>query len=149
MHTAKTRHQKRHAETGGWNGASIAKFRTHGDQLISAKPRSTARFESKRAQPLQGTFRCVSGKPDRVAIRGRIEHDMRPQLRHLDLRADDLVARRATTIAALARVISERDVSKGLRRTLVTQARRLQRLAATRFEEIGGGIPLATPDEQQ
>src|SRR3954447_9218411 len=61
MHTAKTRHQKRHAETGGWNGASIAKFRTHGDQLISAKPRSTARFESKRAQPLQGTFRCVSG----------------------------------------------------------------------------------------
>ena len=34
MHTAKTRHQKRHAETGGWNGASIAKFRTHGDQLI-------------------------------------------------------------------------------------------------------------------
>ena len=51
--------------------------------------------------------------------------------------ADVRIARRASTIAALARVISERDVSKGLRRTLLTQARRLERLAAQRLTEFG------------
>ncbi len=53
--------------------------------------------------------------------------------RHPDVR----IARRATTIANLARVISERDVSDGLRRTLLTQARRLERLAAQRVQELG------------
>ena len=53
--------------------------------------------------------------------------------RHPDVR----IARRATTIANLARVISERDVSDGLRRTLLTQARRLERLARMRMEELG------------
>lgn len=55
------------------------------------------------------------------------------QRRHPDVR----IARRATTIANLARVISERDVSYGLRRTLLTQARRLERLAAQRITELG------------
>jgi hypothetical protein len=53
--------------------------------------------------------------------------------KHPDVR----IARRATTIANLARVISERDVSAGLRRTLLTQARRLERLAAQRVRELG------------
>jgi hypothetical protein len=52
---------------------------------------------------------------------------------HPDVR----IARRATTIANLANVISERSVSKGLRRTLLTQAKRLKRLAATRAKELG------------
>lgn len=52
--------------------------------------------------------------------------------KHPDVR----IARRATTIANLARVISERNVSEGLRRTLVTQARRLERLASQRAEEL-------------
>lgn len=55
------------------------------------------------------------------------------QRKHPDVR----IARRATTIANLARVISERDVSDGLRRTLLTQARRLERLAAQRVQELG------------
>lgn len=55
------------------------------------------------------------------------------QRKHPDVR----LARRATTIANLARVISERDVSGGLRRTLLTQARRLERLAAQRVKELG------------
>jgi len=55
------------------------------------------------------------------------------QRKHPDVR----IARRATTIANLARVISERDVSDGLRRTLLTQARRLKRLAAQRVHELG------------
>ncbi len=53
--------------------------------------------------------------------------------KHPDVR----IARRATTIANLARVISERDVSDGLRRTLLTQACRLERLAAQRAQELG------------
>ncbi len=55
------------------------------------------------------------------------------QRKHPDVR----IARRASTIANLARVISERDVSSGLRRTLLTQARRLERLAAQRLGELG------------
>jgi hypothetical protein len=54
------------------------------------------------------------------------------QRKHPDVR----IARRASTIANLARVISERDVSAGLRRTLLTQARRLERLAAQRVQEL-------------
>lgn len=53
--------------------------------------------------------------------------------KHPDIR----IARRATTIANLARVISERDVSAGLRRTLLTQAKRLERLASQRVKELG------------
>src|ERR1019366_5899604 len=71
--------------------------------------------------------------------RGRIiPDDLYEQRKHPDVR----IARRATTIAALARVISERDVSKGLRRTLITQARRLERLASVRYNEIGGSVPI-------
>jgi hypothetical protein len=55
------------------------------------------------------------------------------QRKHPDIR----IARRAMTIANLARVISERYVSSGLRRTLLTQARRLERLAAQRVKELG------------
>jgi hypothetical protein len=53
--------------------------------------------------------------------------------KHPDVR----IARRAMTIANLARVISERNVSGGLRRTLVTQAKRLERLAEQRTSELG------------
>jgi hypothetical protein len=55
-----------------------------------------------------------------------------PQRKHPDIR----IARRANTIASLARVISERKVTSGLRRTLLTQARRLERLAADRFKDL-------------
>lgn len=75
------------------------------------------------------------------SIRGRIIPDeIYEERRHSDIR----IARRASTIAALAKVISERDVSVGLRRTLLTQARRLERLASERFVELGGGerIPI-------
>ena len=61
-----------------------------------------------------------------------------PQRKHPDIR----IARRASTIANLARVISERDVSPGLRRTLLTQAKRLERLAAERSNDfVNEAIP--------
>jgi len=56
---------------------------------------------------------------------------------HPDIR----IARRAQTLAALASGISERKVSSGIRRTLLTQARRLEWLAARRAEEAPEGPP--------
>ena len=78
------------------------------------------------------------------SYRGRIiPDDLYESRKHPDVR----IARRASTIANLARVISERDVSKGLRRTLQTQAKRLERLASERFNQVGGTIPLAVPGQ--
>jgi hypothetical protein len=59
---------------------------------------------------------------------------------------DERIARRAGTIAALAQIVKERDVSIGLRHTLVTQAERLQRLASKRYEEFKKAVP---PEEFQ
>ena len=73
-----------------------------------------------------------------ASTRGRIvPDDIYHRLKHPDIR----IARRASTIANLARVISERDVSKGLRRTLVTQARRLELLAETRLADFSDAYP--------
>ncbi len=58
--------------------------------------------------------------------------ELRKQREHPDVR----LARRARTIANLARVISERSVRPGIRRTLWAQARRLEHLARTRLDEF-------------
>jgi len=64
------------------------------------------------------------------SYRGRIVSAEVSRLRdHPDLR----LARRALTLAKLAQVISERKVQLGLRRTLLAQATRLQRLASERL----------------
>ena len=64
-----------------------------------------------------------------------IPDDIFPHRKHPDTR----IARRASTIASLARVISERKVSRGLRQTLLTQARRLKRLAEERLKDFPVG----------
>jgi len=56
---------------------------------------------------------------------------------------DTRIARRAETLANLAKVISERQVNKGLRRTLLTQAKRLAHLADARLSEFAD-----LPDEE-
>ena len=61
---------------------------------------------------------------------------------HPDVR----IARRAQTIALLAKNISERRASKGLRRTLVTQTGRLDELARRRLEALGGDIEMEGPE---
>lgn len=66
-----------------------------------------------------------------------IPADIFPQRKHPDIR----IARRASTIAALARVISERKVGKRLRTILLTQAKRLESLASKRLADFAG-----TPD---
>ena len=56
--------------------------------------------------------------------------------KHPDVR----IARRAATIASLARRISERSVKRGLRMTLLTQAKRLERLANARLNDFPEGL---------
>ncbi|WP_018221365.1 GIY-YIG nuclease family protein [Salinispora pacifica] len=55
-----------------------------------------------------------------------------PDRSHPDAR----IARRAQTISLLAKNISERKVSPGLRRTLLTQTKRLNDLARARYEAL-------------
>ena len=65
------------------------------------------------------------------AVRGGIVSAAVRKLRdHPDLR----IARRAMTLAKLAQVISERKVQRGLRKTLLAQAKRLQALAQKQFD---------------
>lgn len=67
------------------------------------------------------------------SVRGTIlPADARESREHPDLR----LARRARTIADLARVISERKVSIGIRHTLLVQSQRLEHLARKRLEEL-------------
>ncbi|MCY3653261.1 MAG: GIY-YIG nuclease family protein [Acidimicrobiia bacterium] len=66
------------------------------------------------------------------SVRGALLPTGSRQVReHPDLR----LARRARTISDLARVISERQVRSGIRRTLWVQSQRLEHLARTRLEE--------------
>ena len=68
-----------------------------------------------------------------ASYRGKLVGDDVYMLRsHPDTR----IARRADTIAQLAKVVSERQVQKGLRGTLVTQARRLVWLAEQRYGDF-------------
>ncbi len=73
-----------------------------------------------------------------------IPDDLYLQRKHPDVR----IARRASTIANLARVISERSVNPGLRKTLLTQARRLEWLAQRRYEVVGGESLVGEPGEE-
>jgi hypothetical protein len=74
-------------------------------------------------------------EPVRAVI---IPDEIFPDRSHPDIR----IARRALTVSLLAKNISERKVSKGLRRTLLTQTRRLVELAERRYEAVGGVVPI-------
>jgi hypothetical protein len=88
--------------------------------------------------------------PGRTAVdeplshRGRIVSDRVFELRsHPDFR----IARRALIISRLAQVIAERKVQGGLRRVLLTQAKRLQWLAERRYEALGGAASVAREND--
>lgn len=68
-------------------------------------------------------------RPMRVSV---LPQEVRRAREHPDIR----IARRAQTIADLARGISERAVAIGIRRTLLAQARRLEGLARARVDEL-------------
>ncbi|MDQ6601967.1 MAG: GIY-YIG nuclease family protein [Chloroflexota bacterium] len=79
------------------------------------------------------------------SFKGRI---IPPELYERRKHPDVRIARRASTVANLARVISERDVSRGLRRTLLTQARRLELLARQRLNDIAETYPVEESGEE-
>lgn len=70
-----------------------------------------------------------------LSLRMRVVSDDVSRIRsHPDFR----IARRSLIISRLAQVISERKVQGGLRRVLLTQAKRLQWLAERRYQALGG-----------
>lgn len=76
-----------------------------------------------------------------ASYRGRIVSEEVYKIRsHPDFR----IARRALIISRLAQVISERKVQGGLRRVLLTQAKRLQWLAQRRYDGLGGEASVET-----
>lgn len=78
------------------------------------------------------------------SFRARIVSERVFELRsHPDFR----IARRALILSRLAQVISERKVQGGLRRVLLTQAKRLQWLASRRFEALGGAASVVAEGE--
>jgi hypothetical protein len=80
------------------------------------------------------------------SLRGRIVSERVFELRsHPDFR----LARRALILSRLAQVISERKVQGGLRRVLLTQAKRLQWLAARRYDALGGAASVAREGESE
>jgi hypothetical protein len=79
-----------------------------------------------------------------TSLRRRIVSERVHELRsHPDFR----LARRALILSRLAQVISERKVQGGLRRVLLVQAKRLQWLAARRYDALGGAA--SVPAEGQ
>lgn len=76
-----------------------------------------------------------------LSLRYRLVSDEVHKIRsHPDFR----IARRALIISRLAQVISERKVQGGLRRVLLTQAKRLQWLAERRYVALGGEASVET-----
>lgn len=75
------------------------------------------------------------------SIRGCI---VSPEVYKIRNHPDSRIARRALIISRLAQVISERQVRGGLRRVLLTQAKRLQWLAEQRYMELGGPASVET-----
>lgn len=86
---------------------------------------------------------------DPVAIppsfRLRVVSDEVARIRsHPDFR----IARRSLILSRLAQVISERKVQGGLRRVLLTQAKRLQWLADRRYQALGGAASVEAEGDE-
>ena len=103
------------------------------------------------------TFKAVLNEKDPPAptvtitappsLRYRIVSEHVHKIRsHPDFRT----ARRALIISRLAQVIAERKVQSGLRRVLLTQAKRLQWLADRRYNALGGdaSVEVEASDEE-
>jgi GIY-YIG catalytic domain len=79
--------------------------------------------------PPEPNIRVSLPKSYRCKIVSEAVYDIR---KHPDIR----IARRASVLARLAQVISERQVQGGLRKTLLTQAKRLAWLAERRYNAL-------------
>lgn len=114
---------------------SWLEYEIHRDLL--AKSRFGAVLNEKDPYPVEQQPQFL--RPE--GYRGTIVSEAVFKLRgHPDTR----LARRAETLSSLAKVVSERQVRKGLRRTLLTQAKRLAWLADRRLTDFA-----AVPDDSE
>ena len=101
-----------------------------------------AEYTIYRQALLDSTFGAILNEkpPTAMAVIGLPRSHRMPildeSIRHAREHPDIRLARRARTIANLARVISERRVEPGIRRTLWAQAQRLEALAKDRLETL-------------
>ena len=118
---------------------------------LNALEREVTRFAVEASQ-----FKAILNEKDPPAgdlaverpksLRGRIVSDRVLELRsHVDFR----IARRALIIARLAQVIAERKVQGGLRRVLLTQAKRLEWLSDRRFQALGGAASVENETDDE
>jgi len=113
------------------------------ERLITQQAIQKSQFKAILNEKDPPAGRLVVDAP--LSVRGRIVSDQVFELRsHPDFR----LARRALILSRLAQVIAERKVQGGLRRVLLTQAKRLQWLAARRYEALGGAASVATEDDE-
>ena len=124
---------------------SDAEARQHLDaleRLITEQAIDNSQFKAilNEKDPPSGRL-SVEAPP---SFRGRVVSERVFELRsHPDFR----LARRALILSRLAQVISERKVQGGLRRVLLTQAKRLQWLAARRYDALGGAASVTREAE--
>ena len=113
------------------------------ERLVTAQAVEESQFKAilNEKDPPPGLL-TVDAPP---SLRGRIVSDRVYEMRaHPDFR----IARRSLVISRLAQVISERKVQGGLRRTLLTQAKRLQWLAQRRYEALGGSTLVSAENDE-
>lgn len=111
---------------------------------IFTRLRAESRFKTILNEKDPATPTVAINEPP--SKRGSIVSDAVRALRdHPDTR----LARRALIVSKLAQVISEREVKMGLRRVLLTQAKRLQWLAERRFEKLGGELLVEVGPEDE
>jgi hypothetical protein len=103
------------------------------EKVIAESPIGAVLNEKDPPPLAAGMSPFVLPQPYRARI---VPDDSWDRLAHRDER----IARRAATLASLSNVIRERTVSLGLRRTQVTQAKRLLRLAQARYSEVTGEL---------
>jgi hypothetical protein len=123
----------------GVNSKSGVRFKEAKAQLdalehaIFTRLRDESRFKAilNEKDPPSPTVKVEEPK----SVRGTIVSD---EVRKLRDHPDTRLARRALIVSKLAQVISEREVKIGLRRVLITQAKRIRWLAEQRFESLGG-----------
>jgi len=126
------------------------------DELASAKSHLDALERTVfQAAVAASEFKAVLNEKD--PPRGTVNVQPPPSLKakivsapvyELRSHPDFRLARRALIIARLAQVIAERQVQGGLRRVLLTQAKRLQWLADRRYSGLGGPASVEVEDEE-
>jgi len=108
--------------------------------------RSESRFKAilNEKDPPAPTVRIEEPRSARASI---VSDEVQKLRSHPDTR----LARRALIVSKLAQVISERQVGMGLRRVLLTQTSRLNWLAETRFNKLGGDkeVEIGPEDEDE